>query len=78
MPVEGSPPVPVAFVTGDTGAKAWAACVGRGAFADVFSRVELSLPAFCCPGGLLAGITDTLPLRAFSLSYNSPATTATG
>lgn len=72
------PSCPSCFCDRDAGAKVWAVWGGRGAFADVFSGVEVLLPASCCPGGLLAGIKDMLPLCTFSLSYNSPATTATG
>lgn len=69
MPVEHSPPVPVAFVTRRLEPKPGLLWGGRGASADGFSGVKVPLPAFRCPGGLLAGIAHMLPLRTFSLSY---------
>lgn len=64
MPVEHSSSVPVAFVTGrlelKPGLHGEVGGSGGAGVADVFSGVRVSLPAFCCPGGLLAGITDML------------------
>lgn len=73
MPVEHSLPVPVAFVTGTLQPKPGQReeFGGGGAFAEFKCRYLLSAvlgakSQICCPLGM------------FSLSYNCPATAATG